>query len=101
MVLKVRERDEVKITNMRREKRKIEKVRSKKSKDKRNRNDRDGVKDRNVSMKKNKPTRTQTVPKGGYARWTAEEDLILKEQFALFAGTRSVFDVIAMNEDLR
>ena len=82
-------------------KKKKNSVHDKKSKDKRNRNDRDGDKDRNVSMKKNKPTRTQTVPKGGYARWTAEEDLILKEQFALFAGTRSVFDVIAMNEDLR
>lgn len=34
------------------------------------------------------------------AKWTAEEDAILKTQFGIFRGSRSVFEVIAMDPEL-
>ena len=41
-----------------------------------------------------KDTRKATI------KWTAEEDRIVREQFGVFRGSRSVFEVISLDEDL-
>lgn len=53
-----------------------------------NRSKRDG------SSPVKKDTRKATV------KWTAEEDRIVREQFDIFRGSRSLFEVISLDEDL-
>ena len=66
------------------------KRRSKDVKSKSNRHERDNK----LPSPAAKETRKATI------KWTAEEDSILKEQFSLFRGSRSVFEVISMDTDL-
>ena len=55
---------------------------------------------RAVPSRKTDTSRARVEARRAPAKWTAEEDEILKAQFGIYKGSRSIFDVIAMNPDL-
>ena len=59
------------------------------------------------SRRKDKEARSRSKPRPvkkdtrkATNKWTAEEDRIVREQFGIFRGSRSVFEMISMDEDL-
>lgn len=59
------------------------------------------------SRRKDKEARSRSKPRPvkkdtrkASNKWTAEEDRIVREQFGIFRGSRSVFEMISMDEDL-
>jgi hypothetical protein len=55
---------------------------------------------RAVPSRKTDTARARVEARKAPAKWTAEEDKILKAQFSIYKGSRAVFDVISMNSDL-
>ena len=77
-----------------------EKVENSKRRDKEARNRLDRSEDNNSSSRTMVPSQVTKEVKKSTIKWTAEEDRIVKEQFRIFKGSRSVFEMISMDEDL-